>query len=521
MYRKERPMLPQEFLKRMEQMLGEEYPAFMESYEKEKMQSLRINPVKGETEQIRQQLPFSLSPVTWERHGFCYKNGDAPGKHPYHEAGVYYIQEPSAMAPAAYLMQDVYEENFGESPSYSERILDLCAAPGGKSTQIAGAMYEAYQKGIWEDAGILVSNEINAARAKILSENMERMGISNGVVTNETPRHLAEVFESYFTRILVDAPCSGEGMFRKKEEACQEWSLKNVEICAERQDEILDCAASMLAPGGKMVYSTCTFAPAENEGSMASFLSRHPEFSIEQVTLAEGMSEGVPEWAYFKMEDEREPLETAFRKPELPFEQAQELRKTVRLFPHKVNGEGHYLAVLRKEGSIPKGYQGYCRNGMEKGIAEKEKKLPGKGCLEFYEFAEDTLKTEWVKNHEMEGLYLKFGDQLYLAPKEMPAVKGLKVLRPGLHLGTIKKNRFEPSHALALSLKPEDVIHSMDFPAESSQIRNYLCGGTFPAEGEKGWYLITADGFSIGWGKLAGGMMKNHYPKGLRKNGKS
>jgi len=538
-------MLPQEFLNRMEQMLGEEYPAFLESYEKEKQQSLRINPIKGETEQIKNKLPFSLSPVPWERHGFCYGGEDAPGRHPYHEAGVYYIQEPSAMAPVSYLMSDVYEENSGEEHGYSERILDLCAAPGGKSTQIAGAMYEAYQKGSWRDRGILISNEINPARAKILSENVERMGISNAVVTNETPWHLAELFKSYFTRILVDAPCSGEGMFRKNEEACTEWSPQNVQLCADRQDEILDCAASMLASGGKLVYSTCTFAPAENEGSMARFLHRHPEFSIEQVALAEGMSPGVPEWAYFdeaaqgqesrmlqgKQVPQRQQAAQENQVPQdkkLSGEQAEELRKTVRLFPHKINGEGHYLAVLRKEGSIPKGYQGYYRNGIEKGVSEKEKNVPGKGCVEFYEFARETLRGEWLQKQEEESLYLRFGEQLYFAPKEMPSVKGLKVLRPGLHLGTIKKNRFEPSHALALALKPEHVVHSMDFPAENrksgetaaeagSQVRNYLTGGTFPAEGEKGWYLISADGFSIGWGKLAGGVMKNHYPKGLRK----
>lgn len=529
-------MLPQEFLNRMKQMLGAEYPAFLESYEKEKKQSLRINPVKGETEQIKKRLPFSLSPVPWESHGFCYGREDTPGRHPYHEAGVYYIQEPSAMAPVSYLMSDVYEGNSGETHGYSERILDLCAAPGGKSTQIAGAMYEAYQKGSWQDRGILISNEINPARAKILSENIERMGISNAVVTNETPGHLAELFESYFTRILVDAPCSGEGMFRKNEEACGEWSPENVRLCADRQDEILDCAASMLAPGGKLVYSTCTFAPAENEGSVARFLSRHPEFSIEQVTLAEGMSQGVPEWAYFdgtgettrgdRIEQDGEQKPGAIQREQenqaaqdgyLPLEQRGELRKTVRLFPHKIDGEGHYLAVLRKEGSIPEGYQGYYRNGMEKGIPEKETSVSGKGCLEFYEFARETLEEDWLKKQEEEGLYLRFGEQLYLAPKGMPAVKGLKVFRPGLHLGTIKKKRFEPSHALALALKPENVVHSMDFPTENSQIRNYLTGGTFPAEGEKGWYLISADGFSIGWGKLAGGVMKNHYPKGLRK----
>lgn len=505
-------MLPQKFLNRMEQMLGEEYPAFLESYEKKKYQSLRLNPIKGEIGQLKEKLPFSLTPVSWEKHGFCYGEEDTPGKHPYHEAGVYYIQEPSAMAPVAYLMSDVYEGVCEEKHSYSERILDLCAAPGGKSTQIAGAMYEAYEKGMWEDKGILISNEIHPARAKILSENMERMGISNALVTNETPQHLAENFESYFTRILVDAPCSGEGMFRKNEEACEEWSKENVQLCADRQDEILDCAASMLAPGGRMVYSTCTFAPAENEGSMARFLSRHPDFFIEEVELAEGMSKGVPEWAYLKDGEKAIPQEQR-----ISIEKLETMRKTVRLFPHKVNGEGHYLAVLKKEGNIPKGYEGYCKNGLEKGISEKEKNAPGKGCLEFLDFAKETFKTEGVTGCEKERTYLKFGEQLYLVPTGMPAVKGLKVLRPGLHLGTIKKNRFEPSHALALALKSEEVIHSMDFPADSEQIRGYLSGNTFPAEGEKGWYLITVDGYSIGWGKLAGGVMKNHYPKGLRK----
>lgn len=510
-------MLPQEFLNRMEQMLGAEYPAFLESYEKEKQQSLRINPMKGETEQIKKQLPFSLSPVPWESHGFFYGREDAPGRHPYHEAGVYYIQEPSAMAPVSYLMSDVCEGISGEVHGYSERILDLCAAPGGKSTQIAGAMYEAYQKGNWQDRGILISNEINPSRAKILSENIERMGISNAVVINETPWRLTELFENYFTRILVDAPCSGEGMFRKNEEACGEWSPENVRLCADRQDEILDCAVSMLAPGGKLVYSTCTFAPAENEGSVTRFLSRHPEFCVEQVTLAEGMSQGVPEWAYFDGAGQREQENQGALCSYQLLEPAEELRKTIRLFPHKIDGEGHYLAVLKREGSIPCGYQGYYTNGIEKGIPEKEKRMPGKGCLEFYEFAKEALKTDWLQKQEEESLYLRFGEQLYFAPKEMPGVKGLKVLRPGLHLGTIKKNRFEPSHALALALKPEDVVHNMNFPAEDSRIRNYLTGATFPAEGEKGWYLISADGFSIGWGKLAGGVMKNHYPKGLRK----
>lgn len=455
-------MLPQAFLERMERMLGDEYPAFLESYEKERYQALRVNPLKADREDFLQKAPFTLRTVTWEPNGFYYDKDDAPGKHPYHAAGVYYIQEPSAMAPAAYL-----------DAQPGERILDLCAAPGGKSTQIAAAM---------RGEGLLISNEIHPARAKILSENIERMGIRNAMVTNESPQSLAKVFEAYFDRIMVDAPCSGEGMFRKNADACDEWSPENVAICAQRQAEILECAASMLRPGGRMVYSTCTFAPEENEGTISRFLEKHPEFSIVDVPHYETMSEGVAAWT-----DAPQPG----------------LERTIRLFPHHVDGEGHYLAVLGKAGSVSDNYEGYCARGPEKGIPERDAK-------EYLDFAKDTLRVK------PEGKLIRFGEQLYLAPEEMPATKGLKVLRPGLHLGTMKKNRFEPSHALALALRPEDVLHSYDMEGESREVRMYLNGQTLQEDGEKGWYLMTVDGYSIGWGKLAGGMIKNHYPKGLR-----
>lgn len=531
-------MLPQDFLDRMERMLGEEYPAFLASYEKERFQSLRVNSLKTERETFLKKSPFKLEQIPWCENGFYYGGQDRPGKHPYHEAGVYYIQEPSAMAPAEYLVDGIEHME-------QERILDLCAAPGGKSTQIAAVM---------DGQGILICNEIHPARAKILSENVERMGIRNAMVTNETPQRLSEIFTGYFTRILVDAPCSGEGMFRKNEEACGEWSLENVQNCAGRQDEILDCAAGMLASGGRLVYSTCTFAPAENEGSISRFLQRHPEFIIEKVKKAEGMECGVDAWASWtavrpenvrhlpSLSDGVTPrltgglCDTEQMKVLSDVESARSaggLGGTIRLWPHKLKGEGHYLAVLRKAGELRYDGAGYCRNGLESGIPAREQKIPGKGCVEFQEFAKEALKVS------LEGTYLKFGDQLYLAPKEMPAVNGLKVLRPGLHLGTIKKNRFEPSHALALALRPEEVMHIAELKYERSatlegmdkdggeafadksawgkEIRGYLNGETFNYEGEKGWYLITVDGYSIGWGKLAGGIMKNHYPKGLRK----
>lgn len=455
-------MLPKEFCARMETMLGDTYANFLASYDLPKYQSLRVNPLKGDAKAIAAGLPFSLEQVPWAENGYYYKEEEKPGKHPYHEAGVYYIQEPSAMAPAAYLAAEP-----------GERILDLCAAPGGKSTQIACSM---------AGEGLIVCNEIHPARAKILSENIERMGVTNAIVTNETPQHLAENFSNYFDRILVDAPCSGEGMFRKNEDACEEWSTDNVKICADRQDEILDCAAGMLKPGGRLVYSTCTFAPDENEGSISRFVKRHPEFTILPVEKKDGMQGGVPEWTS---------------------EPADGIEHTIRLWPHLLKGEGHYLAVLQKDGVIQKD-GGYCKGGLQKGISAKE-------CKEFFDFAKDTLK------EEVKGSFLKFGDQLYLMPEDMPCIDRLRVLRPGLHLGTLKKNRFEPSHAFALALRPEKVKHVCDLRGDEDTIRSYLNGQTFPLEGEKGWYLVTVDGYSTGWGKLAGGILKNHYPKGLRK----
>lgn len=452
--------LPQEFEKRMCRMLEEEYPAFQISYSQKSEQALRINPAKAGQEFL-EKAAFSLSPIPWAKEGYYYTAEDTPGKHPYHEAGVYYIQEPSAMAPAEYL--DVRP---------GERILDLCAAPGGKSTQIGAKM---------QGKGILICNEIHPARAKILSENIERMGICNAIVTNETPMRLSEVFETYFDKILVDAPCSGEGMFRKNETACEEWSPENVRQCAKRQDEILERAAKMLKPGGRLVYSTCTFAPEENEGSISRFLERFSEFEIVSVSKAEGMTGGNPNW-----------YDGA----------AAHIEDTIRLFPHKLKGEGHYLAVLQKKGT---------ENGREIFKCREEKNNSKEEYREYLNFCKENLK-EMPK-----GIYLAFGDQLYLAPEETPSLKGLKVLRPGLHLGTNKKNRFEPSHALALFLNQNMVCRSMDFASDSKEIRAYLDGQAIPASGEKGWHLITTDGYSIGWGKLAGGMMKNHYPKGLRK----
>lgn len=457
-------MLPQEFQNRMQEMLGKEYDAFLQGYEKPRFHALRRNPLKIEEKDFRDKIPFELKTVPWSIHGYYYENTDQPGKHPFHEAGIYYIQEPSAMSVVEYL-----------EVKPGQQVLDLCAAPGGKTTQIAGFM---------EGEGLLVCNEIHPQRAKILSENIERLGVKNALVTNETPQRLSAVFPGFFDKILVDAPCSGEGMFRKNEEALVEWSPQNVQMCADRQDEILEEVAKMLRPGGRICYSTCTFAPAENEDCMARFITKHPEFHLVEVEKKGNMSSGNPAYAINPIDG---------------------LEKTIRLWPHKLDGEGHFIAVLEKDGVLENDYKPISRNGNEKTLKEKD-------CQEYLEFEKEFLKVRVGKD-----LFL-FGEQLYAMPENMPGLKGLKVVRPGLHLGTLKKKRFEPSHALALSLKPEEAVYTWELKADSLEIKQYLSGQTFCADGEKGWYLITIEGYSIGWGKLTGNVMKNHYPKGLRKN---
>ena len=429
-------MLPEAFLQRMEAQLGSEYPAFLESLERPRAVALRFNPLKGE----RPVLPFVGAPVPWEPEGFYYDPETRPGLHVYHEAGVYYLQEASAMAPVALL-----------DPKPGERVCDLCAAPGGKTTQIAGRML---------GQGFLVCNEINPKRAKILSRNIERMGVANALVTNEHPETLASRFPGFFDRVLVDAPCSGEGMFRKEEAAVTDWSQETVQMCARRQREILDSAARLVRPGGRLVYSTCTFAPEEDEETVAAFLEAHPEFTPEPV-----------EAPWF-----------------VPGENA-----SYRMWPHKLLGEGHFAAVLRKT----------------QGESGEVPAYPGEKCPKAWEsFAKELDITL------PEGKAVSFGQSLYWAPMELPELNRLKVLRPGLELGTERKGRFEPAHALALWLKTCAVAES--FPPESPEMKAYLHGDVVPS-GKKGWCLVQAGGYAIGWGKGDGSVLKNHYPKGLRR----
>jgi NOL1/NOP2/sun family putative RNA methylase len=372
--------------------------------------------------------------------GYYYDPETRPGLHPYHEAGVYYLQEASAMAPVALL-----------DPQPGDWVLDLCAAPGGKTTQIAGRL---------QGEGFLLCNEIHPKRARILSRNIERMGIANALVTNETPENLAKHYEELFDKVLIDAPCSGEGMFRKEEAAVTDWSQETVEMCAARQAQILDEGAKLVRPGGRLVYSTCTFAPEENEQAVAAFLARHPEFSPEE-TVAPWFTAGE--------------------------------NGSFRLWPHKLLGEGHFAAVLRKAGTPQP------RQEMPKG-----EKLPD----------------SWVKFQKELGIQLpagkavSFGASLFWAPEQMPDIRGVRVLRPGLELCEVKKDRIEPAHALALYLPAAGV--QQDVGADSNEIKAYMHGETIPT-GRTGWCLVTVDGYGIGWGKGDGKVLKNHYPKGLRR----
>ena len=429
-------MLPAAFLERMKVQLGEEYDAFLQSLERPRAVALRFNPLKGGVP----ELPFVGENVPWEPNGFYYDPDSRPGLHVFHEAGVYYLQEASAMAPVSLL-----------DPRPGERVCDLCAAPGGKTTQIAARML---------GEGFLLCNEINPKRAKILSRNIERMAVSNALVTNEHPATLAQRYAGSFDKVLIDAPCSGEGMFRKEEAAVTDWSVETVEMCARRQAEILHSGAQLVRPGGRLVYSTCTFAPEEDELAVAAFLESHPDFEPE-----------VVEAPWF-----------------VPVENGGH-----RMWPHKRRGEGHFAAVLRKK---------------------------GEDACEFVPMQGTKLPKEWLqfaKELDIElpgGKAVLFGETLYWAPEGMPEIGRLKVLRPGLELGTVKKGRFEPAHALALWLKTCKNVQ--DYPAEGPEMEKYIHGDVVPS-GLRGWTLVTAGGYSIGWGKGDGNVLKNHYPKGLRR----
>lgn len=457
--------LPIEFEKKMKAFLGDEWDDFLYSYDNNRFQALRFNTLKVQSHEeiMRILMVLEISSdkrVSWANEAYYFDENVRPGKHPYHEMGLYYIQEPSAMSAAALL-----------APKPGMRVLDLCAAPGGKSTQLATYL---------GDSGLLVSNEINTQRSRILSQNIERMGIKNAIVTNEDSFVLASHFPGFFNAIQVDAPCSGEGMFRKLPEAIEQWSMENVAICAARQKEILDNAAVMLKPGGTIVYSTCTFSKEENEDVIEYFLERHPDFTLEEME---------------------------------------------RFWPHKVDGEGHFVAKLVRRGCVDTDLKADRKTKKNKNSKNRKNEtkpaLTKENMKLLSEFLDETISEDmaaWIKNSRL----VMFGEQLYRLPDMEVDIKGLKVQRAGLHIGEFKKQRFEPSHSLALALKLSEAKNVVKLTWDDPQTTGFFNGQSVmlsdeqTAECKKGWALVCVDGYLAGWGKVNGAQVKNHYPKGLR-----
>ena len=457
--------LPIEFEKKMKAFLGDEWDDFLYSYDNNRFQALRFNTLKVQSPEERMRILKTLKissdkKVSWADEAYYFDENVRPGKHPYHEMGLYYIQEPSAMSAAALL-----------APKPGMRVLDLCAAPGGKSTQLATYL---------GDSGLLVSNEINTQRSRILSQNIERMGIKNAIVTNEDSFVLASHFPGFFNAIQVDAPCSGEGMFRKLPEAIEQWSVENVAICAARQKKILDNAAVMLKPGGTIVYSTCTFSKEENEDVIEYFLERHPDFTLEEME---------------------------------------------RFWPHKVDGEGHFVAKLVRRGCVDTDLKADRKTKKNKNSKNRKNEtkpaLTKENMKLLSEFLDETISEDmaaWIKNSRL----VMFGEQLYRLPDMEVDIKGLKVQRAGLHIGEFKKQRFEPTHSLALALKLNDAKNVVKLTCDNPQTIGFFNGQSVmlsdeqAAECKKGWALVCVDGYPAGWGKVNGAQVKNHYPKGLR-----
>ncbi len=437
--------LPDEFKERMKKMLGAECDDFVSAFSADaENTAVRINTFKDDRGFIRDKLSLSDG-VKWCKDGFYTDKEKISGKHPYHMAGLVYFQEPSAMAPV---------EALDVRPGC--RVLDMCAAPGGKTTQIAAKL---------KNTGIIVSNEIVQKRAKILAENVARLGFSNVVVTNEEPPAIAEKYKSFFDIVIVDAPCSGEGMFRKEQQAIECWSVAHTVSCGIRQKNIIESAMECLAPGGQLLYSTCTFAPEENEEVVEFILNNYPYMKLENPG------------SLSMLRSSAEPLCGAKR-----------------IYPHKQRGEGHFIALLR-DTRASSTYE-------ERSRKNNDNKL-------YREFEEKHL------NVRLEGNFTEFGENLYLLPDGINIDK-IKVVCAGLYLGVIKKNRFEPSHSLCLSLKQEDFKNSVSFDAEAEILKKYLAGECIPCD-KNGWTAVCTDGFPIGWGKASGGMLKNHFPKFMRR----
>lgn len=484
--------LPQSFLDSMKEILGEDYEAFLTGFDGQRQYGLRVNTLKMNLEEFERIAPFHLKKVPWISNGYFYNAEDVPAKHPFYSAGLYYLQEPSAMTPASRLKVQP-----------GERVLDLCAAPGGKATELGAAL---------QGEGLLVANDINTARAKALLRNLELFGISNSFVTNEPPHVLAERFPEFFHKIMVDAPCSGEGMFRKNPAVADSWKEKGPEYFSKLQREIIVQAADMLLPGGMMFYSTCTFSPLENEKTITHLLKERPDMEVVPMEDYENFAEGLTSY-----KDEA-------------FDESCKLCR--RIWPHKMSGEGHFMALLHK------------KSGAEQEIKSDEKASKKSKKAKKKQQTETLSSVWWEKckslSKEQKAAAEDFfahvnlaydvgridvrGDNLYYLPEPQYDGRGLYFLRNGLFMGEFKKKRFEPSQPFALALRAQDFDQVLDFPADDERLQRYLRGETLDVSdlinGEKkrkGWQLVMVAGYPLGFGKLVNNNLKNKYPAGWRK----
>lgn len=455
--------LPIAFEEKMKEMLGEDYDNYLASFGQEAHQGLRVNTAKISVGDFLKLSPYELRAVPWCPNGFYYDKKEKPAKHPFYFAGLYYIQEPSAMTTASLLP---VEEG--------DTILDLCAAPGGKSTELAAKLH---------GTGLLVANDISNSRAKALLKNIEVFGVGNALVTSEPPNELAKRFPKFFDKILIDAPCSGEGMFRKQSSMIKAWENNGVDLFVGLQRSILKEAVTMLKPGGTIIYSTCTFSKEENEQSVEYLLSLDASLHLMELPLFEGFDKGHPEWGTTGN---------------------QELTKCRRLWPHRIEGEGHFVAMVRKdteEITTPVTEYVFSKERLSKEAADFIKALD-------YPFELSRMDVQ--------------KERVFYIPEKMPFVKGLRILRCGLYMGDMKKNRFEPSQSLAMFLKSSEFSNAICLPAEDNRVVKYLKGETIELEPDEvksyrdGICLVCVKQYPLGFGKLSKGTIKNKYLPGWR-----
>lgn len=454
--------LSEEYLNRMRDLLGEEeFSAYLKSFDEERLYGLRVNTAKVTPEAFPELVSWDLKPVPWIPNGFYYEGTERPAKDPYYYAGLYYLQEPSAMTPAMLLPVEP-----------GDRVLDLCGAPGGKSTELGVKL---------AGKGVLISNDISNSRAKALLKNLELWGISNICVTSETPDKLADVFGPWFDKILIDAPCSGEGMFRKDDDMVKSYEERGPEYYSEIQKEITDQAVRMLAPGGLLLYSTCTFSRCEDEEIICHILENHQEMELIRLPLFEGASGGTG------------------------------LDGCIRLFPHKIKGEGHFISLLRKNGG---GAERTAAGSRERSRTEPQGKKGPALPTELTDFLA-------LMNREFDDSRIMIkNDSVYYLPENFVPAKELRYLRTGLLLGELKNKRFEPGQALAMTLHAEEFRQTISWKKEDDRVIRYLKGETIsltPEEGPvKGWCLVCVDGYPLGFAKGTGMALKNKYYPGWR-----